>query len=81
MTNTNLITEREYRTFQDAYSFFNAKLFGNSLPDLLVTLQRHAGAKGIMYSLRNNDTVAGGQLEQLTQSLVTGSFVVTVPKG
>jgi len=46
MRNTNRITEREYQAFQDAYSFFNAKLFGNSLPDLLVTLQRHAGAKG-----------------------------------
>ena len=43
---TNLITEHEYRTFQRAYSFFNGKLFANSLPDLLVTLQRHAGAKG-----------------------------------
>lgn len=26
------ITEREYRAFQHAYDFFNAELFGNSLP-------------------------------------------------
>lgn len=40
------ITEREYRAFQHAYNFFNAELFGNSLPHVLVTLQRHARAKG-----------------------------------
>ena len=32
------ITEREYRAFQHAYNFFNAELFGNSLPHVLVTL-------------------------------------------
>jgi hypothetical protein len=40
------ITEREYSAFQHAYNFFNAELFGNSLPHVLVTLQRHARAKG-----------------------------------
>ena len=40
------ITEREYQAFQNAYNFFNAELFGNSLPHVLVTLQRHARAKG-----------------------------------
>jgi hypothetical protein len=40
------ITEREYRAFQYAYNFFNAELFCNSLPRVLVTLQRHARAKG-----------------------------------
>ena len=40
------ITEREYRAFQVAYDFFNAELFGGSLPHVLVTLQRHAKAKG-----------------------------------
>jgi hypothetical protein len=46
VTGHDKLTEHEYRTFQQAYSFFNAELFANSLPDLLVTLQRHAGAKG-----------------------------------
>ncbi len=40
------ITQAEYRTFQQAYDFFNAELFGGSLPDVLVTLQRHAKAYG-----------------------------------
>ncbi len=40
------ITEREYRAFQHAYQFFNGELFGKSLPQVLVTLQRHARAKG-----------------------------------
>jgi predicted SprT family Zn-dependent metalloprotease len=40
------ITPTEYRAFQRAYDFFNAELFGGSLPSVLVTLQRHANAKG-----------------------------------
>jgi hypothetical protein len=40
------ITPAEYRAFQNAYDFFNAELFGGSLPHVLVTLQRHAKARG-----------------------------------
>jgi predicted SprT family Zn-dependent metalloprotease len=40
------ITQAEYRAFQQAYDFFNAELFGGTLPHVLVTLQRHAKAKG-----------------------------------
>jgi len=40
------ITPAEYRAFQTAYDFFNAELFGASLPHVLVTLQRHAKARG-----------------------------------
>ena len=40
------ITEREYRAFQQAYDFFNRELFAGTLPHILVTLQRHARAKG-----------------------------------
>jgi predicted SprT family Zn-dependent metalloprotease len=40
------ITPAEYGAFQKAYDFFNANLFGGSLPHVLVTLQRHAKAKG-----------------------------------
>ena len=36
------ITPAEYRAFQEPYDFFNAELFGGSLPHVLVTLQRHA---------------------------------------
>jgi predicted SprT family Zn-dependent metalloprotease len=40
------ITNTEYQGFQKAYDFFNKTLFDNSLPAVLVTLQRHAKAKG-----------------------------------
>lgn len=40
------ITQAEYRAFQDAYDFFNTALFGGSLPQVLVTLQRHAKTRG-----------------------------------
>jgi hypothetical protein len=40
------ITPTEYKGFQKAYDFFNAELFGGTLPHVLVTLQRHAKAKG-----------------------------------
>src|ERR1700737_3526728 len=40
------ITPAEYRAFQQAYDFFNAELFGASLPHVLVTLQRHANTRG-----------------------------------
>src|ERR1017187_6691360 len=40
------IIPTEYRAFQKAYDFFNTELFGGSLPPVLVTLQRHAKARG-----------------------------------
>ena len=40
------ITEGQYRAFQQAYDFFNAELFGGTLSPVLVTLQRHAKARG-----------------------------------
>src|ERR1039458_3205169 len=43
---TETITQAEYRAFQEAYDFFNRELFGGTLPHVLVTLQRHAKARG-----------------------------------
>lgn len=40
------ITPVAYGAFQKAYDFFNAHLYDGSLPHVLVTLQRHAKAKG-----------------------------------
>jgi hypothetical protein len=40
------ITPKQYRAFQDAYDYLNAELFGGTLPHVLVTLQRHAKARG-----------------------------------
>jgi hypothetical protein len=49
-TNTNMktavITLKEYQGFQRAYDFFNRELFAGSLPQVLVTLQRHANTRG-----------------------------------
>jgi hypothetical protein len=41
-----VITLKEYQGFQRAYDFFNRELFGGSLPQVLVTLQRHANTRG-----------------------------------
>lgn len=45
-TMSETITQAEYRAFQLAYDFFNAELFAGTLPNVLVTLQRHAKAYG-----------------------------------
>jgi hypothetical protein len=44
--NKAVITLKEYQGFQRAYDFFNRELFGGSLPQVLVTLQRHANTRG-----------------------------------
>jgi hypothetical protein len=43
---TAAITITEYQGFQKAYDFFNRELFSSSLPQVLVTLQRHANTRG-----------------------------------
>lgn len=37
---------RQYITLSAAFDFFNRRLFQSSLPPCLITLQRHAGARG-----------------------------------
>lgn len=54
------LTETEYSGFQRAYEHFNRALFGNSLPAVLITLQRHANAKGFFSP--NSFTARGGTL-------------------
>lgn len=39
-------TQATYGDLNRAYAFFNDKLFGNRLPNCLITLQRHKGAYG-----------------------------------
>ena len=39
-------TATEYTNLQRAYQHFNAALFNSELPDVLITLQRHANARG-----------------------------------
>jgi hypothetical protein len=43
---TEAFTRTEYQGFQKAYDFFNRELFDGSLPQVLVTLQRHANTRG-----------------------------------
>lgn len=40
------LTAREYATIQEAYDYFNQTLFGGTLPQVLITLQRHGRALG-----------------------------------
>lgn len=52
-------TFREYLTLQDAYDYYNVHLFGGSLPQCLITYQRHRKARGYFsgdrFALRNDD--------------------------
>lgn len=55
------ITQVQYASFQQAFDFFNRELFDRSLPQLLVTLQRHGGMNGYFsperFSGRTNGAV------------------------
>src|SRR5437764_10852005 len=46
MKEITALTVTAYQGFQRAYDFFNRELFGGSLPQVLVTLQRHAKTRG-----------------------------------
>lgn len=46
------ITSVEYRTLQDAYDHFNAVLFAGTLPQVMITLQRHSRARGYFSAKR-----------------------------
>jgi hypothetical protein len=43
---TETITTAQAIDFQKAFDYFNAKLFGGGLPQVMVTLQRHPKARG-----------------------------------
>jgi hypothetical protein len=59
MTRTESITPVEYSAFQEACDFFNTELFGGLLPNVLVTLQRHAKSRGYFSPER-----FGGRVEE-----------------
>ncbi len=40
------VSLKEYSVFDEAYEFLNEKLFGNNLPDVLITLNRKKNARG-----------------------------------
>ena len=72
-TNTDVITLTEYQGFQKAYDFFNRELFGDSLPQVLVTLQRHANTRGYLSPERFSGRVAEAVVHEL--ALNPDSFI------
>ena len=54
---TAAITITEYQGFQRAYDFFNRELFEGNLPQVLVTLQRHARTYGYFSPGRFNGRI------------------------
>lgn len=61
-------TTQEYTTFQQAYDFFNAELFNNELPQVLIVLQRKSKALGYFhpnrFMKRTPESVIVGKLER-----------------
>jgi len=62
------ITPAEYRAFQEAYDFLNAELFAGTLPHVLVTLQRHAKAKGYFSPERFTGRVKKAAVHELAMN-------------
>lgn len=46
MSNSQSFVDEAYRLFEDAYAFFNEKLFANDLPPCIITFQRQARLMG-----------------------------------
>ena len=65
---SDAITPIEYRAFQDAYDFFNWKLFTNSLPNVLVTLQRKPRTYGYFSPERFTARDAKGKAHELAMN-------------
>jgi predicted SprT family Zn-dependent metalloprotease len=62
------ITPAQYRAFQEAYDFFNERLFAAMLPDVMVTLQRHAKARGYFSPERFTGRVEKGAAHELAMN-------------
>jgi predicted SprT family Zn-dependent metalloprotease len=54
---TEAFTKTEYQGFQQAYDFFSRELFEKRLPQVLVTLQRHAKSRGYFSPERFNGRI------------------------
>jgi predicted SprT family Zn-dependent metalloprotease len=60
-----VLTLQEYQGFQKAYDFFNRELFADSLPQVLVTLQRHANTRGYFSPQRFKGRVEKASVHEL----------------
>ena len=54
-------TERQYARFQTVYDHLNRELFGNTLPDCLITLNRKAKTYGYFSGDRFASLVYDGE--------------------
>jgi predicted SprT family Zn-dependent metalloprotease len=68
-----VLTLAAYQSFQKAYDVFNRELFGGSLPQVLVTLQRHANTRGYFSPERFSGRVAETVVHEL--ALNPDSFI------
>lgn len=64
----NTTTTAEYGAFQAAYDYFNNELFGGALPDLLITLQRHAKTYGYFAPKRFAGRIAQSTTHELAMN-------------
>jgi predicted SprT family Zn-dependent metalloprotease len=62
---TEAFTKTEYQGFQQAYDFFNRALFQGGLPQVLVTLQRHANTRGYFSPERFNGRIDESAVHEL----------------
>src|SRR2546423_8938080 len=62
---TAAITVTEYQGFQRAYDFFNRELFTGTLPQVLVTLQRHANTRGYFSPMRFHGRIEKAAVHEL----------------
>lgn len=53
------LTTTEYAGFQHAYDYYNQRLFANTLPEVLVTLQRAANTYGYFHARKFEDRTPG----------------------
>ena len=59
------ITGGEYTAFEQAYQWFNAKLFENTLPPCLITLQRKARSRGYFANDRFEHRAGGNTTDEI----------------
>ena len=59
------ITKHEYSSFEQAYRFFDEKLFGGVLPECLITLQRKAHSAGYFSAERFENRDGSDKTDEL----------------
>jgi predicted SprT family Zn-dependent metalloprotease len=60
------VTTAEYSSFQQAFEYFNRRLFENALPDAMITLQRVTKAKGYFWADQfRHRTAAGRTIDEI----------------